>query len=39
MGALADEAIHLAAAFQLAGYRGVIGTLWPVADRPAVRFA
>ncbi|WP_242884292.1 CHAT domain-containing protein [Actinomadura litoris] len=38
-GALADEAIHLAAAFQLAGYRSVIGTLWPVADRPAVRFA
>ncbi|MFI0480909.1 CHAT domain-containing protein [Actinomadura sp. 9N215] len=38
-GALADEAIHLAAAFQLAGYRSVIGTLWPVADRPAVHFA
>jgi tetratricopeptide (TPR) repeat protein len=36
---LADEAIHLAAAFQLAGYRHVIATLWPVGDRPAIRIA
>src|SRR5262249_12329190 len=27
-GRLADEAIHLVSAFQLAGYRHVIGTLW-----------
>jgi CHAT domain len=36
---LADEAIHLAAAFQLIGYRHVISTLWPINDRPAVRIA
>jgi len=36
---LADEAIHLACAFQLAGYRHVIGTLWPVNDRAAVHVA
>jgi CHAT domain-containing protein len=36
---LPDEAIHLASAFQLAGYRHVISTLWPIADRPAVRVA
>lgn len=29
---LADEAIHIATAFQLAGYRQVIGTLWTVED-------
>jgi len=38
-GRLADEAIHLASAFQLAGYRHVIGTLWPIADSRAVELA
>ncbi|WP_113705570.1 CHAT domain-containing protein [Nonomuraea lactucae] len=36
---LTDEAIHLASAFQLIGYRHVISTLWPVSDRIALRFA
>jgi tetratricopeptide (TPR) repeat protein len=30
--ALADEAIHLGSAFQMAGYPRVIATLWPVLD-------
>ncbi|MFF7335737.1 CHAT domain-containing protein [Streptomyces sp. NPDC008163] len=34
---LSDEAVQLAAAFQLAGYPHVIGTLWPVADKLAPR--
>ena len=38
-GRLADEAIHLASAFQLAGYRHVIATLWPVGDQHAVDLA
>jgi CHAT domain-containing protein len=37
--ALADEAINLAAALQLAGYRHVIGTLWPVSDTHAATVA
>ena len=32
---LADEAITLAAAFGLAGYRHVIGTLWSISDELA----
>ncbi|MGX9884495.1 CHAT domain-containing protein [Streptomyces sp. NPDC002276] len=34
-GVLVDEAIHLSAAFQSAGFPQVIGTLWPVADTVA----
>ena len=34
-----DEGGQVTAAFQLAGYGGVIGTLWPVADQPAGRIA
>jgi tetratricopeptide (TPR) repeat protein len=36
---LADEAVHITAAFQLAGYRNVIGTLWPVNDQAATYIA
>ncbi|TQS46841.1 CHAT domain-containing protein [Cryptosporangium phraense] len=34
-----DESLHLVSAFQLAGYRAVIGTLWPVNDLVARRVA
>ncbi|WP_433732673.1 CHAT domain-containing protein [Nocardia sp. CA-129566] len=37
--ALADEALHIAGAFQLAGYPEVIGTLWSINDRIASRIA
>ncbi|MFC8143165.1 CHAT domain-containing protein [Streptomyces paradoxus] len=36
-GELADEAIHITSAFQLAGYPNAVGTLWPVHDAVAVR--
>nr|WP_051738438.1 CHAT domain-containing protein [Kitasatospora sp. SID7827] len=36
---LADEAVHLAAAFQLAGYQHVVGTLWALDDGPAPHVA
>jgi tetratricopeptide (TPR) repeat protein len=36
---LADEAIHLTSAFQLAGYPHVIGTLWTISDAIAVDIA
>ena len=36
---LADEAIHLTTAFQLAGYPHVVGTFWEIDDALAVRVA
>lgn len=36
---LLDEAIHLAAAMQLLGYRHVIATMWTIADSPAPEVA
>jgi CHAT domain-containing protein len=36
---LADEAIHLTTAFQLAGYPHVIGTMWVIGDRSATMVA
>ncbi|MFF1907999.1 CHAT domain-containing protein [Kitasatospora sp. NPDC058218] len=36
-GDLADEAIHITSAFQLAGYAHAVGTLWPVHDLLALR--
>ncbi|KAF5591239.1 uncharacterized protein FSUBG_10540 [Fusarium subglutinans] len=35
----ADEGVHLAHAFQLAGFRHVVGTLWRVSDRYSVQVA
>ncbi|KAF6828948.1 TPR domain-containing protein [Colletotrichum musicola] len=35
----ADESIHLTSAFQLAGFRHVVGTLWDVEDRTCVGMA
>jgi len=36
---LADEAIHIVSAFQLAGYRHVVGALWLVQDATAAGVA
>lgn len=36
---VADEAIHLGSAFQLAGYRHVVATLWPVGDTVSAKAA
>ncbi|MCF0077134.1 CHAT domain-containing protein [Streptomyces lomondensis] len=36
---LSDEAIHITGAFQLAGYRNVVGTLWNIRDDLAVDMA
>ncbi|WP_351233327.1 CHAT domain-containing tetratricopeptide repeat protein [Streptomyces sp. NPDC002133] len=36
---LLDEAIHLASAFQIAGFPHVIGTLWEINDQLAVKIA
>ncbi|KAI0887517.1 CHAT domain-containing protein [Annulohypoxylon maeteangense] len=36
---LADEAIHLIGALQLAGFRHVVGTLWEVSDEHCVHVA
>ncbi|MFD5823869.1 CHAT domain-containing protein [Lentzea sp. NPDC060358] len=38
-GLLADEAMHLASAFLLIGFRSVVGTLWQVEDDAARRVA
>lgn len=36
---LIDESVHLASAFQLAGFQHVIGTLWEIEDGAAARTA
>ncbi|MEV0248046.1 CHAT domain-containing protein [Nocardia sp. NPDC050712] len=37
--ALVDEAVHLSGALHLAGYRQVIGTLWPIGEFASQRMA
>jgi CHAT domain-containing protein len=36
---LVDEGIHITAAFKVASYRNVIGTLWPINDQAAALIA
>ncbi|WP_243726176.1 CHAT domain-containing protein [Actinomadura rubrisoli] len=36
---LVDEAVHVTAAFQLAGFRATVGTLWRISDQVATRVA
>ena len=36
---LTDEALHITSAFQIAGFRTVIGTLWPISDTVAADIA
>ena len=36
---LVDEVINLSSGFQLAGYRHVVATMWPLADRVASVFS
>ncbi|QLH25940.1 CHAT domain-containing protein [Streptomyces sp. Rer75] len=36
---MTDEAVHISAAFQLAGFPHVIGTLWTIKDRAAPKMA
>ena len=36
---LADECLHIASAFQVAGFAHVIGSLWPADDEICVRLA
>jgi CHAT domain-containing protein len=36
---LANEAVHIAGAFHLAGYQQVIASLWPVSDSTAETMA
>jgi hypothetical protein len=36
---LTDEMVHITSAFQLAGFRQVIGTLWPINDSAACEIA
>ncbi|MFD3521323.1 CHAT domain-containing protein [Streptomyces sp. NPDC058653] len=36
---LADESVHIASAFQMAGFPHVVGSLWPVDDRTGARVA
>ncbi|WP_158230900.1 CHAT domain-containing protein [Frankia sp. CcI49] len=36
---LPDEALHVASAFQIAGFKHVVASMWALADGPAVRMA